>query len=242
MRIALLLCLFSFFSCTVTKRVHRPGYHIEWNKNYSANAREVATENEMDAAQDSSKRTASPTRLNPAGMHFEEGLEASIAREEEKTLETLDFNSPKNPKNVQNEQKGAQDSKNWEFDPGSKGSYRPYDTIVDDEVQKRRSNARIINGIAIGLIILGLMLFIASLFLVFGFNGLGGLFNSLVFSGNGFFVGLLGFLLFLLILLVIVLFVVIVEFVLGGAYVGFVFGSSLVVAGLVLLLINYLVF
>lgn len=39
MRFILLLFIVLVSSCTVTKRVHRPGYHVEWHKNYSNSAK-----------------------------------------------------------------------------------------------------------------------------------------------------------------------------------------------------------
>lgn len=242
MRIALLLGLLSLFSCTVTKRVHRPGYHIEWNKNYSKSERQVANEK----AQETSDFATNSLGTTVSVDHLDAELEASVLNQKEEAVDKDDFGSPKSSKEPHDTSKEIQENTKGAFVFGRKSIFRPHESKVDveddEEDEKKEPNGEIISGIGVGLIILGVMLMIGSLFLVFGFGGLGNLFTALVFSGNGFVVGFLGFLLFILILLVIGLFVVIVEFVLGGAYAGFVVGSILIVAGIVLMLIGYLVF
>jgi hypothetical protein len=98
-------------------------------------------------------------------------------------------------------------------------------------------NTDLFRILGILMIIFGGLLLIASLFIVFGFNGLSNLFANLVFSGNGFVAGFLGFLLFLLILVLVILFVIFVQLI-GGPMVGLIVGGSLVLIGVLFLILS----
>lgn len=232
---ASLIVLLILASCTVTKRVHNPGFHIEWHKNYS---KDLSSERKDE-------------RKNNA-----EDQEVVLANSSEmvETIDSLTNNSIEIPvvqTSVEEER-----------------SIKPSELLKDDAVQlpesgiisekpdqekttNQKSNSKhkksasgggmageALGAIGATLAILGAVLLIGSLFLFFGFNGFGFLFDVLVMSGNGFVIGLLGFILFLIILLIVVIFVAIVKYVLGGYQLGFILGGIFLGLGLLLMLLS----
>lgn len=239
MRIALLLSLLFLFGCTVTKRVHRPGFHVEWKKNYSISA--SASVIEKDKAQEASARSTSPSDSKISPNQLDQHDEVLLDSEKHEIVESDDSGLLKSAKNHREGLKEIPKNKKLLFDFSRNSTYRPQD-ILEEEDENAEAKGMVLRGFAIGLIICGGLIFIASMFLVFGFTGLGFLFDALVFSGNGFLVGLMGFLLFLVFVLIIGLFVVIVEYVLGGPMAGFIVGTVFMVTGLVMLLIAYVLY
>jgi hypothetical protein len=238
-RITLIILLF-LCSCTITKRVHRGGYYVQWNKNYGIN---------MDAAQeeDGDAIESSPKDLIETIGEIDEVADTLVPFHKDTQVEG-DFVSEENPSEsnvpIYYEEPPPKNQKITVIDnyiERIKGIEIVKDPFKGEEKLSEGNsvNAGLLRVLGIIMICFGGMLIIASLFLFFGFNGLAGLFASLVFSGNGFVAGLLGFLLFLLILLVLILFVLFVQ-VIGGSTVGLIIGGSLILIGLLFLLFGYL--
>ncbi len=237
-RTLLILSMLSFVSCTVTKRVHRKGFHVEWKKNYATNAK--------TSEKRTSNTTASVAKQEVGGRHQTANRSDTLLNAFEPEIGKTP--TPRAGATDANKEMGALSSKqdlDADFDPLQKikspktTTKRRSVPRVDEEERKKDSGAdEVLKVFGIVLLLFGIMLLVASFVILFGFTGFGGLFNALVFSGNGFLVGFLGFLLFLLIVLLVIVFVVIVQYVFGGAYVGFIVGTVLVVLGIVLLIVS----
>lgn len=220
--ICLVFFLFSV-SCTVTKRVHRPGFHVEWRKHYSqSNVSDTSGEKLENPGQAKEQRSELPSDLNTTSADSLVSKEANTSiAPERRTYQPI-----ANTFETVKESFAAAFQKQSNAIAVQKSTPLPY-------IYVQGKNLQIWGYAFLGF---GVLLILGSVFLVFGTNGFSGLYNSLVFGGNGLAAGILGFLLFLLILLVVFLFAVIVEFGLGGPTNGFIVGLAFLVGGGVLLI------
>lgn len=229
---ASLIVLLILASCTVTKRVHNPGFHVEWHKNYSKDLgsdKDEKLKNDAEEQEILEKDEIIDSLTNSSIQSPEVQVSVPVERSKEPN-DLLKDDVDQLSENGETSETSDQES-----------------TTNQSKISKKKRAARgdgtgmeALGAIGAGLAILGAVLLIGSLFLFFGFAGFGGLFNVLVLSGNGFAVGLLGFILFLIILVVVILFVAIVEFILGGYQLGFILGGILLGLGLLLMLISQL--
>ncbi|NOQ71031.1 MAG: hypothetical protein GQ574_03455 [Crocinitomix sp.] len=221
----------------MTKRIHRSGYHIEWNKKYgnktSSEDRIENQANETDQDDLVPELTYADEVVDSTVEYSEENETINAAVQEEGL-------SVSNTRDSQIEDDHSIGQDNLPIAQVDRGP--PIEESVNhdsDTVVKEKSDSigKILGDIGKIMLFLGILLIIGSLFLYFGFNGLANLFGTLVFSGNGFLVGVLGFLLFLIILIAVFLFAFIVEAI-GGYLVGLLVGSILIVLGVSLMLIS----
>lgn len=224
-------------SCTVTKRHYNKGFNVEWHKNYitkhsSKAEQEIELDNNLvsDEVESFSQDVDSVAQMvlqNDVLIH-EESFEVKTTVDEEPINYTGNSQLPSKLK--QTIFKRMSNSKN------RIRSLLPLSRAQDSSAAEGGSSDELLIIIGFILLFLGIFLILGSLYFVFGFPGLNGLFSTLVFSGNGFIAGLFGFLLYLLILLLVILFVLLVQFVLGYLL-GLILGLSFLAAGIVLLLI-----
>ena len=225
------------FSCTVTKRVHRPGYHIEWKKNYRVQK------------EDKTVLVARKVENKPSTVLANSMVEAPLevvadAKSEPKPILDSKEIALAQIRDVEADVSDNQERHRMHVDQ-SRFHFlksRTYFPIQLPKAEKRKSASSEYASDGwrnVGFVLLGLggFLLMGSLIAFFGFWALEEIFYSLVFSGNGFIAGILGLLLFLLILIVVFIAYAIVRFILGGAYVGFVVSFICIGAGLLSLLI-----
>lgn len=239
---ALILLLLFFpiiFGCTITKRVHRPGYHIEWKKNYrqsdarknqgqetalqaNSNTTEPHPEEQLTAieiapqvegrAMDVQESRSSPTSSDDT---FTDALPSALS---ESVLET---NSNDPPNSVSHASKRTpQVSK--------KTSMRPLFWRVSGDTWR-------ILGII--LIIFGASILVASLLSLVGAfsgngNGIAVILLDLILSLFGYGGWIIVLIIVILIILLVYLLILFVEVALGGPIVGLIVGGASLLLGL----------
>lgn len=226
-----LLFLLILGSCTVTKRIHRKGYHIEWHKNdtktskisrktVDANTEKKQADLSADVTTFDSLSNTSETDKNFEKLAFEEtNLESDIA--DQTTEENSETDQNFSIQKIINENKFISKSK-----------------AQNSKIEDTDSDSGHFGTMSYLLLSLGFLFLVGSFFLVFGYLGLEVLFELLVFGGNGILLGVLGFILFLLILVLVGLFILLIEAI-GGVKVGLIIGITLMLVGLVLLIIDH---
>lgn len=224
-------------SCTVTKRVHRPGYHLEWKKNYrvqkAAKPETSKKENSLELESSHSK-----SELDENSNKIKESVADSIQELELRKLKLEEKSETIGRDSVRRKQVEKRTFAN-KFRLVKSRDYFPI-RVPSITQKKKASNAFVLEGfrtVGVVLLCVGGFLLMGSLISYFGFWVLEELFYSLVFSGNGIIAGLLGFLLFLIILIVVFVAFAIVRYILGGSYVGFIVSIICIGAGLLSLLI-----
>lgn len=236
--------LFLFLlSCTVTKRVHRPGFHIEWKKNYK-----VQKENSNDEVLEARESTSDISAL----LDVQSGEDDRTLREVETKINESqslvgDGEDDRALSEVERRNTKEKSKTNFNLKQHAHSIFiektRKYAPLKMPKVKKDAvsdSGGGADEGfLYLGYILLGIggYLLIGALLSYFGFWLMENLFYSLVFSGNGIIAGILGFILFLLILLFVFIAYAIVHYLLGGAYMGFIVSLVFIGAGLLCLLI-----
>ena len=224
LRILFIVALFSLASCSVTKRVHRNGFHVTWNNNFSKN---VEQNNDQGVVE--SERLNSDTLLIVTSEIYHD---QKIER-----IKVLNVEDVTSIKDILNKKKLSRDEseiliRDVVFD---NYLFKDVGTLEEEDVSEAEFESLEIIGIV--LLCLGTLFLLGSLILVLGFVALDGLFSALVFSGNGIVVGVFGFVLFLILLLIAVLFMFIIQ-AMGGFSVGFILGGIMIGSGFILLLLN----
>lgn len=261
-KVATIFLFLFLFSCTVTKRVHRPGFHVEWKKNYKVQ-KDDSNAKVIDARGD-----ISASLVEESGLEFEgevqndkslpndnivsnaEALEARVSdsdaglREPQPAVRGTDSRALSRVERRVKKKKSTQSfnlkQQAHSFFIEKTRKYAPL------KMPKAKKNAVSNSGggagegfLYLGYILLGIggYILIGALLSFFGFWLMEELFYSLVFSGNGIIAGILGFILFLAILLVVFIAYAIVHYLLGGAYMGFIVSLVFIGAGLLCLLV-----
>lgn len=221
-----------FISCTVTKRVHRPGYHVQWHKTQRTPAPEKAAIDVQDVAQNNH----SPEEKKPqiAQTVRKDSLRQQATKLQE-TTETLEIAPEKQKKNL--------DFKRIVSLPEELLIATFQKTTNDQQTVKANHKSRPIfwRMSAKNLKFLGLFFIWMGGFLLLGSV----LVYAGAFSGNGtgawanFFLDLISIsnwfwlLIFLLvIILVMYLAVLFVRSVFGGPLIGLIVGLSLLIIGI----------
>jgi hypothetical protein len=183
----LLLGLFASFiltSCRIEKRVHLPGYHVNWNKNQK-------TSSEEDLALHPSKKKASEEKMVLDATQKEELNQPNTAlpfpetkraisnkevdRPDEKSAQKVDFHNALTDKGVGERQTSTFKSK---FKKRTQGIWAPTRAVAPDKSSAHyQTDSPRANGFAVG----GFVFSILALF-VFAFI-LGGL--SIIFCSIG---------------------------------------------------------
>lgn len=230
--------LLFLLSCTVTKRMHRPGFHIEWKKNYRVQSEsEVEFESECESEMvsveqdiDTVEYLSDFSELYESSAPFTTNEIRSESQSMRGKLEQV--------KNNHSEKLALQTHR---FFVEKTRRFEPLKMPRDVKNAEESSSGYSGDGFMyVGYVLLGIAAFIliGALFSYFGFWFMENLFYSLVFSGNGLIAGILGFLLFLIILLFVFISYAIVHYLMGGAYIGFIVTLVLLGAGLLSLLIG----
>jgi hypothetical protein len=237
-RTFLLLSVLFFVSCTVTKRVHRKGFHVEWNRHYTTNSgsnRGEVDDKTRDQIAVERKKNQSNSPTDSILLTFSEM--ALLSNQSIGKDEVFDQMPGSKKRNTRLE--NAAESPLMKFrevaQPTTQRSTEP--DFDEDEQEMTWSEA--FGGIAWVLIALGTLLLIGTLVYLFGYGGFVNLFNLLVFSGNGFLFGALGFLLFLAIFIAVIGFALIVEFLFKGPILGYIIGFLLIGSGILIGCIKY---
>ncbi len=238
-KVATIFLFLFLFSCTVTKRVHRPGFHIEWKKNYRVQAeseseRQVSSGVEMqDLHEDIGEGEMAET--NEISAEFDVRFEKREGRASRASAREV--NKSQREKKLRKSIDIKQEARSFFMKKS-----RKYALKIPKQKKKasRVSNESFGEGfLYLGYVLLGIggYILIGALLSFFGFWIMEELFYSLVFSGNGFIAGILGFLLFVFIFVVVIIAYLIVRYLLGGAYLGFIVSTVFIAAGLLCLLI-----
>lgn len=226
------LLLVFLASCTVTKRVHRPGYHIEWKKHYKTqkSSKEykeldgVSKTLEMDAL-----KVQEAAFLTERSYELEPLLDISSTEKEQVLLDVVEEELKEHNSKEQREIRRTR-------------KYAPFESLKERTQKKSKQRLRGIPELRnIGYVLLGIagFLLIGVFFAYFGLWALESLFYNLVFSGNGIVAGILGFVIFLIILLLVFLAFAIVEYLMGSYIIGLIVaGITAAVGGLCLLIAN----
>jgi hypothetical protein len=215
------LGLISLSSCSVTKRVYNKGFYIDWNHSSKKNSKKDKAQVENDEREITKLKGATTysikDSLKTSSYKMANVFEVPVNKEVERNQVTL--KRFKSTGVIQNAVPTPINFKNH--------------TFFKNDAKLRSAEKSPSSTIGTILIILGISLCIGSLILIFGYPTLENLFQALVFSGNGFVVGLLGFILFLLIAATIALIVFLVEL-MGGAVIGFVVGGLFIIMGAIM--------
>ncbi len=229
-------------SCTVTKRVHRPGFHIEWKKNYKVQ-KEQQTERSQ-SVQGADFIEAGLQEPQPSDGHFDSNAEALEVREsthqinpENNSAKSISFSQQHKRHHTQ--KRTQQHTSNFFVEKSR--TYAPLKMPKAEKSASKRSGGFAADGFrGIGYVLLGIGIFLL-LGTLMSFTGiwlLEEIFYSLVFSGNGIIAGILGFIVFLVILLVVFIAYAVVHYILGGAYIGLIVSLACIGIGALCLLIG----
>lgn len=232
MKAATIFLLLFLASCTVTKRVHRPGYHIEWKKNYRV---QKISKPEQEVRFSSKELPLETSELEAKNLDLE------ISNDN--ALEPL-LNVPEASTNhisvADNVQETSSNS-NRALRVKSR-KYAPFEKFSGRKKSRSKANGSGSTGLQyFGYMLLGISAFLlfGCFFAYFGLWALESLFYSLVFSGSGLIAGILGFILFLIILLIVFIAYAIVEYLLGSYIIGLIVaGIAALVGALCLLIAN----
>lgn len=205
----------------MTKRVHRKGFHIEWNKRLNSDDK-VSIKSYSTIQSTSEKANVDCDILDELN---EQDLNTTV---DLSTLEPILKPVVRFPELYPDKFKGQKITTQKESHNIS---------ISDQEFTPVNQTSKNLMYIGYFFMALGVMLLLGSIFASFGFPNMSGLFQALVFSGNGFFVGFLGFLLFILIFLLILVFTLIVTEIFGGPFGGAIAGGSFLIVGFGIFLI-----
>lgn len=222
--------MFLAFSCTVTKRVHRPGFHIEWKKNYKkqSNSREHLSFIEKDDFNTPIEEGYEVSGSTASNVQLEEPTEPQA---EVTTSESFDNEMVIETVEVENVLPTPNSEKHSSFKQMSKlKKQRPFLWRLSGKDLKILGAALMLIG---GLLLLASLLSFAG---VFSGNGTG---NS--DAGYYFFDALWSFLgtsswlwiliAIIIVILIIYLFVLLVEFALGGPFWGAIIGLIMLASG-----------
>lgn len=258
--------LFLFlFSCTVTKRVHRPGFHVEWKKNYKTQ-RQIQGEQESEKEAKSEKAEVSEIGLpacrqarrepQPADVESDisipnedkgELVEARLSENlDDSNTEALEVKespkkSPKNTKPKKNLKIGKE-AKTFFIEKSRK--YAPLNMPKKKKKSYRESNWYLSDNLlytSYAFFGFAAFLLLGCLFSFMGIWLIEEMFYALVFNGNGFIAGLLGFILFLILLVIVFIAYGFVHYILGGTYIGLIVAAASVGIGLLFLLASSVV-
>ena len=227
----ILIVLLIMCSCTVTKRVHRKGFNVEWRKNYIT---QNSNKQERSSKQDDIK-------LNHMEMLDEDVVDSIELVSENVVVKSSDehvcYSTSMKDDNGRQSRINVieKDKRNITYLPLKIKPLLTF-TVEKNKLNEADEADDLMAILGFILLVLGVFLLLGCLFVFFGFPGLNGLFSTLVFSGNGLIAGIFGFLLFLLIVLLVILFVLLIQFVLGYLM-GLILGATFMVAGIVLILI-----
>lgn len=215
------------FSCTVTKRVHRSGFHIEWKKNYHAQKVQKTSPSDISKGK--------ITQLNSDKLQIREvqliavsagSFESSVsAKRNKKHDSNQEIEAPKGNQEVST----LFLTQTRKYNPFQKFT-RQKETISDRGSPRLRRFGYVMLAIA-SFLLLG------SIFAFFGLWSLEWLFYGLVFSGSGIIAGILGLILFMLIFIVCFSSYALVEYLLGGHIIGLIATAVCLVIGVICLLI-----
>lgn len=228
LNIFVVVSVLSLVGCTVTKRVHRKGFHIEWHRNYKTKQPKAERrEEKVDYASSKQDRPHVDTILHSKASSF---VAVATPREEESHPKAREIPTKHDvfPEGFSEKQAPME-------------RHEPEDAIEEEIASNTKSRVDLdpMRVMAIVLLVLGGLFLLGSVFYLFGLGGMGALFDVLVFSGNGFFIGVLGFILFLIILLVVILFVFMVD-VMGGFNIGMIAAGGLLALGTLLLILYFI--
>jgi hypothetical protein len=219
-----LILLLVLCSCTVTKRMHRKGFNVEWHKSYVSNN---STNEQKDTKfEDNKLNDEVVSSSNEVGNITEIEVNDEVEDPRDEFLIDDEVKLEDSPLVI----------KRYSHSYNEELRYAPFSSNKEPNVAEEDSGDEILAFLAIFILVLGILLILGSLFLIFGFPSNTGLFSALVLSGNGLVAGIFGFLLYLLIMVLIILFVLLIQFVLG-TLVGLILGFSLIIAGIILLII-----
>ena len=225
----LFISLLFLCSCTITKRVHRKGVLIEWNKRYSSQKKIV--EQPTKELRGSKKNPLLKKIKEPI---IDEELDNSLIDSIiEKTSHSDRFESK-----VTTQEEDVLLISNKVVHPILKNRQTRGEIETST---KRKRNSDVLVNIGIGLLIFGGVFVLSSFITIWGFSGFGSLFEFLVLSGNGLLIGILGFLLFLAIVVMFYLLWLLIMS-LGGFTVGLMIGLSLILLGGISILLGKLLF
>lgn len=249
-RSTLILILLVLAGCTVTKRVHRPGYHIEWRKTKSA-----VGKNEISQRMNQHMDSVHPDLTEHVGRTPKEGLrtdskltddEININRTEENSVQEITIKEPDSPEKTVRNEDPTTAKKNYRKTKKLKLKWPPN---ARSEIQKtkpvkvrlneERNESLAYNLQIAGIIVLstGVLLLLGSILSYFGFFLIVDLFYALVFSGNGIIASIFGFLLFLVIAIALLALYAVVRYILGGYILGFIMSAACIISGGVLLIV-----
>ncbi|GAB5416658.1 MAG: hypothetical protein Crog4KO_21470 [Crocinitomicaceae bacterium] len=227
--IFLLLCL---ASCTITKRVHRPGYHIEWKKNYRAQ-NTPNKENESASKAESEHLETSELELKKSDVATPKQLELQPLMSFEREESAFQQESTELDVNPNTDVIVLKQSRR----------YAPFERFKNRKKStSKRSISNALDLELFGYWMLGIAAFLllGTFFAYFGLWALESLFYNLVFGGNGLIAGILGFFIFLIVLVVVFIAYAIVEYLMGSYIIGLIVSGALAaVGGVSLWISNY---
>lgn len=220
-KLILPLLVLMIASCTVTKRVHRPGFHIEWKKNYR-----IQKDNVTAIEPSNTVQLSEVTEDEKPNSTLDKEVVPNVLRDEKSADDRQETSKEKSPvsKNLEEESTRRINLKQSRFYNPVEWNFKRDEVVESRSYDGLRTFGNVLFFIA-GFFLLGVI------FAYFGLWALESVFYSLVFSGNGFIVGVLGFLLFLVILLVVFVAYGVVEFILGGPLAGLIACGVCVAAG-----------
>jgi hypothetical protein len=109
-KIFLSIGLFLFlFSCTVQKRIHKPGYFVQWNKNYKSQSKELKEDKQLEIALNEieTKDNIIPSSITinelneEASLYLKDEVETSLIKQHYVTEEKCDIIFFKDGKEVE---------------------------------------------------------------------------------------------------------------------------------------------
>ena len=223
--------LLLFVGCTITKRVHNPGYHIEWHKLKKDTAKKDHDVIQIQTNEQAAKSNIDHLNLSEAPNDSVEISGLTIDTDENNKPEIAPFKSKKS-------NESAASVLPLENSNNLKNESQKQPSSVQKKKSKSplfwRMKAKTLIDLGIVLMCLGGMILLASIFIFMGaFSGDGSGFwiqvlVSLIGLGGWF----LALIFVLIIILIVFLFYLLIAFVLGGPIVGLIVGSVLLGTGI----------
>ncbi len=213
MKATTIFLLLFLASCTVTKRVHRPGYRIEWKKNYRV-------QKISDKEKESVSKTE-PEHLATTELALRKPSVADPKRLELQPL--MSFEQDQSVANQESTELESKGNENGAIDLKQSRTYAPFERFKIRRTPTLKRSFSFNSDLEIfGYWMLGIagFLLLGTFFAYFGLWALESLFYNLVFSGNGLIAGIVGFIIFLIILLIVFIAYAIVEYLMGSYIVG----------------------
>lgn len=225
------LLLLLFLGCTITKRVHNPGYHIEWHKLKKDTAKKDHDATPIETNKQVNDSNVDHLNLSEVPNDSLERSEFTIDTDENSEPEIVSFKSQKS-----NESAASVLPVEKSDDLKNESQKQP------SSVQRKKSKsplfwrlkAKTLIDLGIVLMCLGGMILLASIFIFMGaFSGDGsGFWIQFLVSMIGLGGWFLALIFVLIIILIVFLFYLLIAFVLGGPIVGLMVGSVLLGAGI----------